>query len=228
MRNVLFAATGLMAAGLAFSAAPAHAATLPYSGVCPSTSGHAAVGNGSLGNATDCNLLIVFGAKGAITTYTGPQTTYNSTEDSLIGVVNNSGHALSSLNVSGKGIFFFDGSGGNSDGIDGYANIAINAKDAANTVNGWSGYGGPLGYFTNVSSTSFTGTDSGTVNFSTALTSGSGLQSGDNTYFSLEQAININQLPTVTNTAVPEPGTIAVLGTALLGLAGAVRRRSIG
>lgn len=211
--------TAIAAALFGFVATPAEA--LPYTGVCPSTNGHLPVGGGGTGSATDCNLLIVVGANSSITTYIGPQANYDGIEDALIGVVNNSGSALGSLNLSGNLIFHFE-----QDGIDGYTNSPANAQDMANPVNGvHGGYGGPMSYFTNVTLGSYAGIDSGTVNFIGGLASGTGKTKDNNTYFSLEESIDATSLPKIT-TAVPEPGSLMLFILGSLGLGLAARRRS--
>ncbi len=136
--------TGIMlTAGAAFavvsmSTTPAQA-TLAQTGVCPSDVGHVGEGGGGVGNASDCNLLISFNANGSISTSSGPQTTYDSIDDSYEGIANNSGGTIFSFNITctaGTDCFAFDG-----DGIDLYsgthsATVAPNAQDNSDGVTG--------------------------------------------------------------------------------------------
>jgi hypothetical protein len=208
LKNVLLAST--MAAGAALAVAPAQAAAPAgaLGGVCPDLVGTGPVGGGGIGNASDCNLTITFGPGGAISTTLGPYTAlpfYEGNEDALIGVINNSGRTLSGFNISGSGIFGFDG-----DGANGYAGIS--GPDS-------NGYGGPLGTF------SITDINTGSISFAGGLPSGTGgtFGSANTTWFSLEEPININALPSITTTA--EPASMAVLGAGLAGMALLRRRR---
>ena len=183
------------ATALAFGLAVPNAMAAP---LCP-----------AVGVATDCNIVLTIGPGGTLTSAAGASTssTYDGAEDVIIGVINNSGSPVSSLNLSSPGIdiFGFDG-----DGIDTFGVV----KNASNPDA--SGYGGPNGYFTNISPDF----SSGTVNFITPLSGSGGFD-----YFSLEEAITFSQITGTTGSATPEPSTLLLFGTGALGLAGTLRRR---
>ncbi len=139
----------------------------------------------AVGDDTGCGIVITITNQGATVSMTG-QGPYDGVDDTLVGVVNNSTLAVSSLDLqSSLDIFGFDG-----DGIDTYG-IAGNGND--NT-----GYGGPNAYFTNISADQ----TSGTVNFVTPIAA-----HGGTAFFSLENALtSATACSSVINNAVPKPG----------------------
>lgn len=141
-----------------------------------------------IGHDASCRILIVINANGSPTIVTDPsQGPYDGVEDTLIGVLNNSGQTISSLPISGSGSpapFLFDG-----DGICDPNNYNVSfspgANCSGNSYAGQTGYEGPDTHFTSIN---LAGT-SGTVNFNNG-----GLAAGASTYFSLEGSVNASSL----------------------------------
>ncbi len=172
----------------------------------------------NIGAANGCTTIITAGSGGTLTVAAGPSTssTYDGSDDQLIGFYNQSSASIGSITLNGNGsnIFGFDG-----DGIDASPyNATGNPMDDT-------GYGGPDSYFTNY----LTDPTMGTVNFITAIAP------GGFTYFSLEEPFTAGSITgtpgpgpgPLPGAVTPEPSTFLLLGTGIAGLAGMLRRRFV-
>ncbi len=205
-RKKLLASALLLGVGVASQAVHASPILPPFN-ECP-----------AVGAAGSCSILFEFTTGGGINTYVDNSVgAYDSSDDTLVGVINNSSSIVNSLSLTGAGngggIFDFE-----SDGIQSYG------VDVSGTVfpTGYSitGYEGPNTYFSNITTTSIFD-DTGTVNFIGGLAPGASL------YFSLESSPDsIQQGGGITPTnPVPEPGTLALYGLGLSALSLMTRRR---
>ncbi|HEU5002157.1 MAG TPA: hypothetical protein VFW71_05185 [Actinomycetota bacterium] len=149
----------------------------------------------SVGFDTGCQILIWIDATGTVHFLTDPaQPTFNGSEDTLIGVQNDSNSTLGAITLQGTGTdsqgnavgdFAFDQdgvcSGDNESGNSGFV------APPADCPYDPSGYAGPNNTFTNITTVTTTA-DQGTVQFKVAIIP------GGSTYFSLEGNINTANL----------------------------------
>jgi opacity protein-like surface antigen len=152
--------------------------------------------------ATGCNVVITIAVGGGVSTVVTDSTPYENSEDVLVGVVNNSASTVSSLALTGSGVFGFDG-----DGICTFTFVGSSYCTAAQQAGtDPADYAGPTTTF------AITNANTGTVSFSPAVPA-----SGGTTYFSLEGQPSAS-LGVVVSTgpggggAVPAPSSITLLG----------------
>ena len=151
-RAIACLAALLVSAVVVWPASAAAAPSPPFS-ECP-----------AVGSDTSCGLLIVVNSDGSTSTYVDPaQGPLDDTEDVLVGVLNNSPSRVTSLPLSGSGIFAFD-----DDGLCAAPNAPSGCPFGA------TGYEGPNTSF------NFTDENDGSVTFS------GGLAPAATAYFSLE------------------------------------------
>jgi hypothetical protein len=178
-----------------------------------------------------CQFLITVSDSGSVVSGDANQPPYENSDDSLIGVVNNSSKPISHipLSVPGSDLFNFEGDGICNPGVGPAAPGCIDpaggtcgaggsficsfpkpagqpagyTEPGAPTGNTQNGYEGPTTWYSNVSATD---TSKGVVNFSPAL------QPGQSTYFSLEEpptstTIGVGSSPTPGVGSPPKVGT---------------------
>ncbi len=166
----------------------------------------------TVGSATSCDVLITVNANGSATVaLDSTQPPYDNVEDSLVGVLNNSAHAIGALPLSGSDIFGLEGDGMCSFGAAGNCSMGISTTD-------------PYDYTGDFVTFSITDVNTGVVNFV------GGLAPGASTFFSLEGLPTANIVVGPPTSGTPEPATYGLMGMSgllLLGLSRFRRRAAL-
>ena len=166
----------------------------------------------AIGSDTSCAILYVYNANGTISAFgDATQGPYDGSDDTLVGVLNNSNTVQTSLTLTGVGLTGIPIFGFEQDGICTYAPFTGSSYCSGAYYQTDPGdYAGPQNTFTNISSDQKTGT----------IVFTGGLAPGAATYFSLEDRLNAASPPTVTGgggtTSVPAASTYSLIACAIL------------
>ena len=171
--------------------------------------------------AQGCNVVITIGSDGSVTLTFPNATSYDNSDDQLVGVQNNTGGILNSISLSSsRTVFGFDRDGAAS-AFPSETGIPGSYGTAHGGPFGPTGYEGPDTSFSLVSSNKH----SGNVNFL------QGISNGGSAWFSLETMQSVNGFIvtsfniTSNNGSVPEPGTMLLIGSGLSMLLFSVRKK---
>jgi len=192
-------ALGLMAA----TPTPAHAVA-----TCPAISDTSGFG------ATDCNVLLTINPSGSVTTTFPQATPYDGSDDNYVGILNNTTHVLNNFNISGPAVTHYGGIFGGMDG-DGICETSRFSSTGFTCTGTVIGIGAGQNYAPVGVTLDGLTANSGTVNFA------GGLLPGELGLFSLEEPASASGI--IIHPA-PEPATLLLLGSALIGVGLLLRR----
>jgi hypothetical protein len=166
--------------------------------ICPAGTGAKPFSHNPDNAATGCNVVITINANGSVTTTVTDPTPYESSDDTLVGVVNNSSTPVGSLTLMGSAssaIFGLE-----MDGICTFTFVGsgyCNASQIAGTD--------PQDYYGPTSTFTISNTQNGTVNFNPPV------PAGGTTYFSLEGVPSASLGVIVGPPTVPAPRSVTLL-----------------
>jgi hypothetical protein len=188
-------------------------------GPCPTSTGGSTGGPYTTAGG-GCNVVITFNANGSISTTVPNANPYDGNDDQLVGIVNLTGSAITSIFLSSttQSIFGFDGDGACSGPY-----VTVNATNcphggvSGNVLLGNDYLGLASSFTPSGAGCPGSGCMHGTVNFAGAAAIAA---NGGTSWFSLEAPPSLNL-----QVNVPEPGSIALFGTIGMFVAFRLRRR---